>query len=557
MKYKLIALLISAGLAQQALAQTIVAPAAGTPKLPVKENPESAKGIAGEPAKPDPASYGLDPATGVYKHPAETPSIGGTHPFKGSLDHLDQSSYLHNTKVEALHPEMLGSPYHSWQTTVDMNGRRYMVIHEKSFYKVFDITDPRKAQLIAQKKWGWGSSEHPFGPLTIQFNEKLGKHVAVQCYEVTRFGILENKYKAEQQDKIDTIRKQPILRGFRVFELDGPDPAQWKKLSELPLDAGSSADKFPQQGSGCGDIPVYWGGKYLFVSGAPDDSFANQEYANFLYNQAQMAFDLSDPRAPKRLSTWWVPGSRVGEEEEYKKNPRVGKKTAWMGARMPLFIPKDPEKGGKYGYAAMGGMGFHVIDISNPAKLTRVGKLDMPVSQAGTEGDNIDVSKVEKSGVVYYSGYPLNEDCYEPYKDIYAIDVKNPASAKVIATLPRPTPPKGATFTDYCQRRGSFGPKRSGYWHQPGTPSDQYLVYAFYNAGAQIFDVSNPAAPKIAGYFVPPTVDPKMNQHFGDQTHGVFIEWDRKLIWVFTNHGGYAISSPLLGAPVFDLPAKK
>jgi hypothetical protein len=553
MKIKHVAWLAIASFAAPLMAQTIVPPAAGSAKLPVKEEREEAKGTQGEPARPAAGSYGLNPKTGVFKHPAEAPSIGGTHPFKGSLDYLDQNSYLLNTKVEAQYPDMLGSPYHSWQTTVDMNGRRYMVIHEKSFYKVFDITDPRKAQMIANKKWAWGGTEHPFGPLTIQFNEKLGKHVAVQCYEVTRFGILENKYKPEQQAKVDIIRNQPILRGFRVFALNGPDPAQWTKLSELPLDANATADKFPQQGSGCGDVPVYWGGKYLFVSGAPDDSFANQEYANFLYNQAQMAFDLSDPAQPQRLSTWWVPGSRTGEEEEYRKNPRVGKKTSWMGARMPLFIPRDPEKGGQYGYAAMGGMGFHVIDVSNPGAMKRVGKLDMPVSQAGTEGDNIDVTKVEKTGIVYYSGYPLNEDCYEPYKDIYAIDVKDPANPRIISTLPRPTPPKGAAFTDYCQRRGSFGPKRSGYWHQPGTPSDKYLVYAFYNAGAQIFDVSNPAKPKIAGYFVPPTVDPKVNQHFGDQTHGVFIEWDRNLIWVFTNHGGYAISSPLLGAPKFGL----
>ncbi|MEL4179304.1 LVIVD repeat-containing protein [Roseateles sp. PN1] len=553
MKLALTALLIATGLNQLAAAQTITPPAPGAARLPVKEDREEPKAIAGQPARPDAASFGLDPVTGVYKHPAETPSIGGTHPFKGSLDHLDLNQYQLNTKVEGQHPEMLGSPYHSWQTTVDMNGHRYMVVHEKSFYKVFDITDPRKVELIANKKWGWGSSEHPFGPLTIQYNEKLKKNIAVQCYEVTRFGILSNKYDPADQAKVDVIRKQPLLRGFRVFEVDSPDPAQWKKISELPLDAYSSPDKYPQQGSGCGDVPVYWGGKYLFVSGAPDDTFANQEYANFLYNQAQMAFDLSDPHNPKRLSTWWVPGSRLGEEEEYKKNPRVGKKTSWMGARMPLFIPKDPEKGGKYGYAAMGGMGLHVIDVSDPAKMKRVGKLDMPVSQAGTEGDNIDVTKVEKTGVIYYSGYPLNEDCYEPYKDIYAVDVKDPTQPKVLATLPRPTPPKGAPFTDYCQRRGSFGPKRSGYWHQPGTPSDKYLIYAFYNAGAQIFDVSNPAKPKIAGYFVPPTVDPKVNQHFGDQTHGVFIEWDRNIIWVFTNHGGYAVSSSLLGAPKFDL----
>lgn len=549
-RFRLSALLLAL-LAGSAAAQTIVPGPAGQAPIPVKEDLSEPKRVPGEPAHVSEPDYGLDPKTGKFRHPAEVPAIPGTRPFKGSLDYLDQNTYLHNTKVEAYQAEMLVSPYHSWQTTLDMDGRRYMIHHEKNVYKVYDITDPREIKVVASKNWGWSNE---FGPLTIQWNAKLQKNVAVQCYEVTRFGILKNKYLPEEAENIAKIRNQKIFRGFRVFEVNHPDPAQWKKISELPLDPYSPPDKFPQQGSGCGEVPVYWGGKYLFVSGAPDDTFANQEYANFLYNEAQMAFDLSDPYNPKRLATWWVPGSRLGEEEEYRKNPRVGKKTAWMGARMPLNVPRDPEKGGKYGYAAMGGMGFHVLDVSDPARMKAVGKLDMPISQAGTEGDNIDVSKVEKSGVVYYSGYPLNDDCYEPYKDIYAIDVKDPTKPRIVSTLPRPTPPQGAPFTDYCQRRGSFGPKRSGYWHQPGTPSDKYLVYAFYNAGAQIYDVSNPAEPKIAGYFVPKTVDPKVNLSFGDQTHGVFIEWDRKLIWVFTNHGAYAVSTPLLGQPVMSLP---
>ena len=553
MKQQMLSLLAAGLLLAQAQAQTIVPGPAGQAPIPVKENLDEPKRAPGEPAAPDPSTYGLDPVTGIFKHPAEAPAIPGSKPFKGSLDYLDQNQYLQNTKVEAFQPAMFISPYHSWQTTVDLKGHRYMIQHEKNIYKVFDITDPRAVTLVAEKNWGWTSKEHPFGPLTIQYNKKLDKHVAVQCYEVTRFGVLKNKYLPEEKANVAAIRNAPLLRGFRVFEVDSPDPATWKKLSELPLDAYSAPDKFPQQGSGCGDIPVYWGDKYLFVSGAPDDTFANQEYPNFLYNEAQMAFDLSDPSNPKRLSTWWVPGARLGEEEEYRRNPRVGKKTAWMGARMPLFIPRDPQQGGKYGYAAMGGMGFHVIDVSDPARMKPLGKIDMPDSEAGTEGDNIDVTKVEKTGVVYYSGYPLNDDCYEPYKDIYAIDVKDPMAPKIITTLPRPVPPKGASFTDYCQRRGSFGPKRTGYWHQPGKPSDKYLIYAFYNAGAQIFDVSNPAKPTIAGYFVPKTVDPKVNLSYGDQTHGVFIEWDRNLIWVFTNHGAYAVSSPLLGEPVFSL----
>jgi hypothetical protein len=360
------------------------------------------------------------------------------------------------------------------------------------------------------------------------------------------------------------MRGFKFLRGFRVFELTGPTSSGWKLLAEMPLDPKAVPGQTPQQGSGCLDIPYYVGDKYVFVAGAPDDSYSLQEYKSYLYSAAQLVYDISDPSHPKLASIWSAPGQKVGEEADYQKNPRAGDKTAWMGGRMPLFIPKAPEQGGKYGYAAMGGLGFYIIDISDPGHMKAVSHLEMPPSIAGNEGDNIDVSKVETTGMVYYSGYPMSDDCYEPYKDIYQIDVRDPLQPKFAGVLPRPKPPKEAEFTDFCQRRGSFGPKRSGYLHQPGTPSKKYIPYSFYNAGLQIFDVSDPAKPTIAGYFVPKITDPHMtatkdnlsarSSGFGPPSHGIFVEWDRKLIWLFTNHGMYLISSPLIGEPSFAMP---
>jgi hypothetical protein len=516
------------------------------PAKPVAKEPR----MPGEPAEPLPGTYGYDKRTGLFRHPAATPPDDLPHPFAESLTYLDQNQYLKNTSVEAYYPFVV-STGHSWQATFDMNGHRYMYHYYRSGYKVYDTTNVRDVKIIAEKKFDFTQGDHPFGPFVARYNKRLGKMLAIQCYETPRFGVLDNKY--TQPDKVTLIRDLPILRGFRIFELTSP--TEWSVLSETTLDPYHSASHRPQQGSGCLDVPVYFGDKYLFVAGAPDDSFALQEYRSYLYSAAQIAYDVSNPMHPVHLSTWWVPGQRLGEEAEYRKNPRFGNKTSWMGARMPLFIPRSVEDGGKYGYAAMGGLGFFIVDISNPAEMKTVGRLDMPPAYAGTEGDNIDITKVEATGIVYYSGYPLNEDCYEPYKEIYAIDVKDPANPKILTTLPRPRPPKQASFTDYCQRRGSFGPKRTGYFiQQPGVPSPRYLPYAFYSAGMQMFDVRDPARPVIAAYFVPKMVDAKINLAYGNPVHGVYIEWDRHLIWVMSNHGIYVISSPLLGKPVLDLP---
>jgi hypothetical protein len=543
--------------AHQALPQTILS----DHKAPLPKD-ESGAGerfvlrAPGEPPHPSAGSWGYDATTGDFKHPAQTPFMPGMVPSPGLLDYLDQNQYALNAKAEAFYPYVV-VPNHTWQVIFDFDGRRYMYHYYRNAYKAYDITDPRDLKVIADKELDTRAGNRPFGPMAIRYSKTLGKLIAVQCYEVPRFGLINNKYL--EPDKVKSVRNMKMLRGFSIYEVTSPLFERWTLLSETTLDPKKAARDQPQEGSGCLDVP-YFDEKYLFIAGAPDDSFANTEYTSVLWSAGQMAYDISDPAQPKILSLWWVPGQRVGEEEELTKNPRHGNRASWLGARMPLAIPRPVEEGGKYGYAPMGGLGMYVVDISDPAKLRTVGKVEVPVSVAGTEGDNIDVTKVEKTGIIYFSGYPLNDDCYEPYKEIYAIDVRDPTHPQIVGALPRPKPPKEAPFTDYCQRRGSFGPKRTGYWINTGSPNDKYLIYAFYNAGMQIFDVSEPTRPTIAGYFVPKVIDPKMplprgaNHAVPPPTHGVFIEWERNLVWVFTNHGFYAVSSPLLGPPVFGMP---
>jgi hypothetical protein len=87
---------------------------------------------------------------------------------------------------------------------------------------------------------------------------------------------------------------------------------------------------------------------------------------------------------------------------------------------------------------------------------------------------------------------------------------------------------------------------------QPGGGREGLAIYAFYNAGVQIFDLADPKAPSIAGYFVPrfPTEAEMPSYTFNNPGFAVFTEYDRNIIWLFTTQGVYALSSPLLGAPV-------
>jgi hypothetical protein len=534
----------------------------------------------------DPGSYGMQ-LDGGFRHPHATPvDEENPHAFAGRRDDYDHKSYISGLKIEAAYEgaDFVPDPFHTWQNIVDFKGHRYLFQYDRSDGRVYDITDIRRVTVIERlsrddvkadygvNKETMASHDWPaydfWGASSIQWNAKLKAYVMVQSFEQKR---QVHEVEAEPpHDKFNNmagvaaLRASPQLKGFKVFELRGPRKQDWRLLANVSTDDTQSDSlhtdfgRAPQQGSGSLDVPYYTGEKYLFIAVAPNDRYSNTEYPNYLYSPGYQAWDMSDPKNPRLLGNWHRDGQVNGETAVYRANPRCGNRTSWMGARMPLFIPRPVEAGGKYGFAALAGFGVSVIDIADPAHMREVGHVDLPPSVAGTEADSIDVSQYEQTGLIYVSGYPLTEDCYEPYKDIFQIDVRDPAKPHIVGALPRPRPPADSGLSDYCQRRGSFGPKRSGYYTSPGEPPQGLLVYAFYNAGVQLFDVKDPAHPRIAAYFVPKAFGKDTPDYaYGNQTHGVYIEWDRKIIWAFTNHGIYALSAAeLIGAPTLGAPAR-
>ncbi len=571
------ALALSAG--QPLAAQTAAAPAGdkATPGAagPEVKDPWLAEWLRLTPdRRPKPLvagrDYGMDPATGGFIWPKATPEVHEGQPFPGELKTWDQNSYARNVDMLGFYPGA-DSPFHAWANIADFNGRRYLYIHDRDYLRILDVTDPRHGKTVYSKGGVWGpkGSSEKFdannvqdylGGATIVWNAKLGKPILVASFEIGRYGLMTEKM--EQPDKVAAQRHYNSLKGFKVFVMDGPLPSQWRLIATRTTDyKHPDAPIGQQQGSGSLDSPEYYGGRYMLLSAAPDDSYALSEYPNYLYSPGYQVWDMADPADPKFVSQISVPGQILGnkaDENAYLMNPRAGNRTSWMGSRMPIFLPKPLEDGGKIGFGAMGGLGLWSFDLSDPAKPRVLGNVNTPPAFAGTEFDNADVSQYERTGYVLTSGYPMNRDCYEPYKDIFVVDARDPAHLSIAGKLPQPQVPPGAPFTHFCQRGGNFGPKRSNSIGQPGTWRQGIIPYSFYNAGVQLFDVSNPADPKIAGYFIPRLADTRELPEYtlGKGVLAIFTEYDRNIIWAFTENGAYALSSPLLGAPVLKAPAK-
>ncbi|MDG4830570.1 hypothetical protein O7627_14840 [Solwaraspora sp. WMMD1047] len=489
------------------------------------------------------SDYGWDGERGIFVHPGSTPYVSGPRPLPQSLDYLEEREYASGMTVEGRWPTVVRLT-HTWQNVVDMGGRRYMFHYYRHALNIYDITDPTGRDLILEKRYA--PEEGEFGAAAIGYNERLGAWILIQCFEVPRtYGQDSNKY--ADPAVLSRLMSVPGFRGFRVYELTSP--TEWKLLAEVPTGPVDPVTGI-HQGSGGVDTPGYDGGRYLYISAAPDDSFINQEFATYPYTPAQLIYDVADPANPQLVSTWWVPGQRADEVEAYRAWSRHGNRNSWIGARVPTSVPVPLDRGGRYGYAVMGGLGLYILDLADPARPVVTGHLELPESWAGIEGDVVDTGRIGSRGVVLINGGPMNEDGYEPYKEVYVVDVADPTAPRIISTLPRPLPPPEAPYPDFVFRRGKFGPKRFGSNAHPGTPDPNLTLYSFGNAGVQMFDLTDLRSPERVGYFVPRMTDDLDNpRSYLVPTESIFVEWDRRLVWAFTNSGMYLLTSPLLGDP--------
>ena len=496
------------------------------------------------------SDYGIDPETGVFRHPQAAPYFVKERPVPGSLAGPEDAQYIHNMTIEGHWPDLV-IPGVSFQNIIDFDGRRILYHYYRNRVNVYDITDPANLVVLLKK-----TIEEPsgfFGAASIAYNTALGKWIMIQSFEVPRggpAGLGGEKY--SNPARVAKVMGNRGFRGIKLFEL--LSPTQWREIGRASTDIlHPFAD--PAEGSGALDSPIYFGGKYAMIAAAPDSTFTRQEFPNYLYSPAQMIFDVENPAEPRLVSTWWVPGQRLGEEAQYATWQQYQNRTSWTGARMPAVPPVPIEEGGRYAYTAMGGLGFHVLDVSDPGRMHAVGSLALPLSVGGVEGDSVDVSRVVSRGIVLANGYPMNEDGYEPYKDVYIIDVKDPTAPRIVGTLPRPVPPADAPYSDFVLRRGKFGPKRSHYYWHPGTADPDVVVFPFNTGGIQVFDIADLANPRITAWFVPRMTDAPGSTSFSkNPMECITVEWDRKLIWGFANSGIYLLSSPALGTPRLSAP---
>ena len=462
------------------------------------------------------------------------------HPRADSLKYLDQVTYIRNMAVRA----HLGGENRRWKLQMmNIGERRYFFQGGLPRGDVIDVTDPLNPVIVNEDAFEGRQFQ-------LAYNSEIGKWILMTGASppliTATAEFPHGKY--DDPGAYDRVNNYEGLRGVRFY--DASDPLNIRLLSEFSTDLGDPT-RTKQTGGGT-HRDYYDGGKYAYLDAAPDDTFMNQESPVRVHSHGVMIVDVSNPEAPKHVSTWWVPGQRLDEQEAYAAWRENGDQNSFTGLHGAFNVPQKVENGGNISVSPWGSLGILIHDLSNIEEPKLLGRFQGPYKPGAIAFHSVDVSRMDR-GFVIGAPEALNPDCNEPYHHSYIIDVSDPANPHELSTLPIPQPPAEAPYENFCQKRGRFGVHNAPHTKAPGKADPDFTCYTFFNAGLQCYDISDPKHPFISSYFIPPqggSID--VARSFTRNTDNVFVEWDRKLIWTATDTGLYLLTTPELGDPILE-----
>ena len=480
------------------------------------------------------ALVGLAGAMGARAQYTGIMEGGGGVPFRlpmGALNYLDRDQYIHNMEIISFTE---GAAMRAGEPLMSMwaRGSQRLISTVNGW---LDVSNPRKPKNIDMGMPMRG---------TVSFQESTGKWIFMRTHGEPLTGAGPGQPHGRWHEEV--FREASSfdgLRGISTYDINDPgDPKLLGEFSTGPTGSGTHHN-------------YYDGGRYAYLDAGWSDQF-RMENAQRAHGNGLMIIDLSDPANVKEVSRYHVPGQLFGEEDAYKKYWFAGDHAAWTSSHGAPSVPERVEDGGRFGYGGFGHFGmitFDFSDISNPR----------PVSKLLWDNEAI-------GGIPYHTVFPvvdgngqftniiigipeaIEPDCREPYKPVQVIDVSDPRNPEIIGLFRRPVPPEDAPYNDFCLSRGRFGTHNSQCFIAPGASNPNIVATTHFNAGVRITDISDRNKPREVAWFLPARGGEIEDYHSwrrGD-SETVFIEWDRKLIWLGTPVGNYCLSCPTLGEPV-------
>ncbi|HEV2302908.1 MAG TPA: hypothetical protein VGR91_15180, partial [Stellaceae bacterium] len=264
--------------------------------------------------------------------------------------------------------------------------------------------------------------------------------------------------------------------GIDVYDVS--DPMRPKKLSH-----------FDTSGPHSRGVHYVWfaDGRYAYLStGARDFTPRDPKDDQFL-----MIVDLKDPRQPREIGRWWLPGTRWGDAAA--PPPRVG--TFDSGIRMhSLTIPADR---GTRAYIGWIDGGWVILDISDKAHPKAIVRRSW---QSLDEGFAHTVLAIPSRGIAIQSEEAIKFNCGDWPKRNWVWDIGDERRPYPLAPFP-PVPNQQAL----CHAGGRFGAHNID-MNRP-VPNSKTLrntvVGSFFNGGVRAYSIADPSHPREIGYVIP------------------------------------------------------
>jgi hypothetical protein len=286
--------------------------------------------------------------------------------------------------------------------------------------------------------------------------------------------------------------------GFKVYDV--ADPAR-PKLIAYQKTGGIGVHRFAMDA------------RYAYIS---------TEMEGFIGN-ILVTYDIADPREPKEVSRWWMPGQHIAG----------GETPTWSGKRHRLH---HALRFGDEFWASCWHGGFWMIDCADIARPRSLGSYNyhppfpepthtvMPVPQR-IGGRRIAVAIDEED----QAQSATEEDARRGrlHAGIATFDVSAPAAIKPLGLF------EVSELDSPFARKGGmrFGAHQ---FHEAMTGT---LIHAvWFSGGLRIIDVADPAAPREVGFFIP---DPA-GGHAAPQSNDVMLD-ERGLIYMVDRLCGFDI----------------
>ena len=225
---------------------------------------------------------------------------------------------------------------------------------------------------------------------------------------------------------------------------------------------------------------AYFGGDYLHLA------------ANLpgYRGEAYMIVDISDPANPVEAGRFATAGMKETDAEPYD----LGR----------LHGPADVR--GDLAFLPFGGSGFIIADISDPANIEEISRLDFGPLFGPTHLSVHTTTPYLERDLAIVNGEAIAENCQEALNFAGLVDISDLEAPRLISSFPMPQPPDGEPLDYFCTHGGRFGPhNQNQLQHNPLVENQTDRVYlTYFNGGLRIFDISTAVNPQEVGWFLPP-----------------------------------------------------